>query len=63
MSVLSNDFLGLGKLEGFEEVGKILIDVKLIFGHGEAPLEKDILWYDGREHNNENASATHDEEW
>jgi len=63
LSVLSNDLLGLRKLEGFEEVGKIFINIKLFLGHGESPLEKEILWYEGCENNDEYACATHDEKW
>lgn len=63
LSVLGNNLFGLRKLKGFEEVGKILIDVKLFFRHGETPLEKDVFWYDGGENDNESTSHTHDEKW
>jgi len=63
LSVLSNDLLCLRKLKGFEEVGEILIDIKRVFRHGETPLKKEISWNDGCEHDDEYASATHDEKW
>jgi len=63
LPVFRNDLFGFRKLKSFEEVGKILIDIKLINWHGETPFEKKFSRYDGSENDNENASHTHDEKW